>query len=58
MIIETEYSAIEEVTTDSNDDHDIYNLQGICIRRNATQADIDALPAGIYIVNGRKVIVN
>ncbi|MDE6655034.1 MAG: leucine-rich repeat domain-containing protein, partial [Muribaculaceae bacterium] len=36
---------------------DIYNMQGICIRRNATQADIDALPAGLYIIGGKKVYV-
>ncbi len=34
---------------------DIYGLSGIRIRRQATS--LDGLPRGIYIVNGRKVIV-
>ena len=36
---------------------DVYNLQGMRVRRNA---DIDALrtlPAGIYVVSGRKLLV-
>lgn len=35
---------------------DIYSAQGIVIRRNATIYDLDALPAGIYIAGGQKII--
>lgn len=35
----------------------VYNIQGMLIKRNATQADVDALPAGLYIVGGRKLLV-
>lgn len=35
---------------------DIYNLQGICIRRNASADEIRALPRGVYIVGDKKVI--
>ena len=34
---------------------DVYSLSGVCVRRQATS--IDGLGRGIYIVNGRKVIV-
>ena len=37
--------------------NDIYNLQGVCLKRNASQADIDALAPGFYIVGGKKVLV-
>lgn len=37
--------------------NDVYNLQGICVRRGATPEDVNALPSGIYIVNGRKYMV-
>jgi hypothetical protein len=33
----------------------VYNVQGQLVRRNATQAD--GLPAGLYIVNGKKMVV-
>lgn len=36
---------------------DIYTTTGILVKRNATKADIDVLPAGIYIVGGKKVAV-
>lgn len=37
--------------------NDIYNMQGICLKRNATSADIRALRPGLYIIAGKKVLV-
>ncbi len=55
---------IDGVIFDSNDGaadsvrpNDIYNLQGVCLKRNASQADIDALAPGFYIIGGKKVLV-
>ena len=49
---------ISDVTVDDAiGPQDIYTLQGICIKRNATEADIDALPEGLYIIGGKKVYV-
>lgn len=50
-------SGIDNILNDANATADVYNLQGICVRRAATSADVKALPAGIYIVNGAKVAV-
>lgn len=37
---------------------DVYNLQGMAVRRNVNAADaLVGMPQGIYIVNGRKLIV-
>lgn len=37
---------------------DVYNLQGVCVRRAATAAEINTLPAGVYITTeGKKIIV-
>lgn len=36
---------------------DIYTTTGILVKRNATESDIQALPAGIYIAGERKVVV-
>lgn len=38
---------------DENEPANVYNLQGICVRRNAIS--LDGLPSGIYIYKGRKV---
>lgn len=35
---------------------DIYNMQGICVLRQATPDRIEALPPGIYISRGKKFI--
>lgn len=37
--------------------NDIYNLQGVCLKHNALQEDIDALAPGFYIIAGKKVLV-
>ena len=52
-------SGIEYTTADRLHDSpcDIYNLQGILLKRNATQDDIEALTTGLYIIAGRKVYV-
>ena len=37
---------------------DIYNLQGVCVLRNASIDDLRSLPKGIYIANQRKYLVH
>ena len=36
---------------------DVYALDGTLVLRRATEAEIAALPAGIYIAGGRKICV-
>ncbi len=50
-------SGIENVLVGESAATDVYNLQGICVVRGASAADVEALPAGIYIVGGQKVRV-
>ena len=53
-----ETSAIGDVIApETNRPNDIYNLQGICLKRNATEDDVKALRPGFYIIGGKKVIV-
>lgn len=35
----------------------IYTLTGICIKKNATIDDVKALPQGIYVIGGKKVVM-
>ncbi|MDE6653596.1 MAG: leucine-rich repeat domain-containing protein, partial [Muribaculaceae bacterium] len=54
--VEEWVTGISDIEADTDrTPQDIYNMQGICIRRDASQADIDALPAGLYIIGGKKV---
>jgi len=48
---------IDNIINDSAISGDIYNLQGICLKRNATTDDVNALHPGVYIINGRNVLV-
>lgn len=41
----------------ANDPFDVYSIQGAVVLRNATSADISNLERGIYIVNGKKVVI-
>lgn len=58
-IFETmENAGLEEITDNhKNSTNDIYNLQGMCIKREATQEDVKALPPGMYIIGNKKIIV-
>ena len=51
-----EYSALDIISNDSEKVSNIYNLQGILVKRNATKEDFNTLPDGLYIVDGKKVI--
>ncbi|MDE6416230.1 MAG: hypothetical protein K2K68_04295 [Duncaniella sp.] len=36
----------------------VYNLQGVCVRKAATAAEISTLPAGVYVTSeGKKIVV-
>ena len=48
-------SGVEFVYPDDTAKHDVYNLQGIIVKRDATIKDFKALRPGFYIVNGKKV---
>ena len=51
-------SAITGIETDINaSSTDVYNLQGIRVLTAPTQAEINALPAGLYIQKGKKIVV-
>lgn len=53
-------SGIENVLagTDSNAPVDVYNIQGMLVRKQVNPAEaLQNLPRGIYIVSGRKVLV-
>lgn len=53
-------SGIDDVAIDGTSvvvgPNDIYTLQGICLKHNATKEDIDALSPGLYIIGGKKVL--
>lgn len=52
----SEPSGIENINIEKITNSNVYNMQGILIIKNANAEQIDALPAGFYIVNGKKVI--
>lgn len=36
---------------------DVYTAGGVCVKRGATAADLQALPRGVYLTGGRKLLV-
>lgn len=50
-------TGVENVISDKATTGDIYNMQGICVKRAATTEDLNTLPTGIYIINGKKIVV-
>ena len=52
-------SVIVSLTDDTDSPVTVYNLQGIAVKTSASPADyLSGLPAGIYIVNGKKIAVS
>lgn len=41
----------------SMEDNNIYNLQGQCVLVNATETTIKSLNKGIYVINGKKIVI-
>ncbi len=56
-VTDNESSGIESVSPDLGEKADVYNLQGVMIMRQADGDEVRQLPAGMYIVGGRKVFV-
>lgn len=50
-------AGIDDVSADTFGHVDVYNLQGILVKRNISREDIKYLPTGIYIVAGKKILV-
>lgn len=53
---EKDNTFVEEVAV-KNANVDIYNLQGVKVRSNVSHNETTALPSGLYIVDGKKILV-
>lgn len=49
--------ALENGIAPGNESVNIYNVQGILVKENVDATAVNELPAGMYIVNGKKVVV-
>ncbi len=51
-------SAVDGISADDSVLADVYNLQGVAVRKGVALSEAtEGLPAGIYIVNGKKILV-
>lgn len=50
-------SRLAEGLGEANTSVDVYNVQGMKVQSNINKSDIKNLPAGLYIVEGKKVII-
>lgn len=55
-IISIDSSSVDHIESDSKPDN-LYSVDGMLIRRDFDRKDLDKLPAGIYILNGEKLVV-
>ena len=55
-IVISEASGIENINVENSANNNVYNMQGILVIKNANAEQINSLPNGLYIVNGKKVI--
>ena len=58
MVTVTDLSTgIDEIFSDVSMKADIYTLQGVCIKRDATIEDVKSLSSGFYIIGRQKVYI-
>ncbi|MDE6296527.1 MAG: hypothetical protein K2L89_01660 [Muribaculaceae bacterium] len=50
-------TGVESIEADNCESAVVYNLQGIAVNKNASAKDLKTLPAGVYVINGKKVVV-
>lgn len=50
------YTGVEGVTADTDRQTDIYTMTGILLHKGATHEQIEALPAGMYVIGGKKIV--
>lgn len=55
-IVISDASGVENINIEKIATKNIYNMQGILIIKNANAEDINTLPAGLYIIDGKKTI--
>ena len=48
---------IEQGLVSGNELVNIYNVQGMLVKENVSAKAVNELPAGMYIVNGKKVVI-
>ncbi len=49
--------AIDHIVADADGKVDVYTIDGICVLRNADAAAVKNLRNGLYVINGKKVVV-
>lgn len=49
---------VEDVPAQTSALCDVYSLSGVRVLRAATQSQINALPAGVYVIGGKKIMIN
>lgn len=49
--------SVDSVGTDTDSSADVYGVDGRLILRDATPASLRSLPAGLYIFNGKKIVI-
>jgi len=57
MALLDSYTAIKDIFTDENATHNVYNMQGMLLIRDANADAVRSLNTGLYIVGGRKIFV-
>jgi hypothetical protein len=59
IVVSSEKTVISPININKNAVGNVYNLQGILVKKNASLTEAQAtLPNGLYILNGKKIFVN
>lgn len=51
-------TGVHDLTGSESDTVTVYNITGVCLLNNAGKKALESLPAGLYIINGKKTVLN
>lgn len=55
--LNAEEGGVDDIVADNHPEtNNVYNLNGKLVMKNATESDLQALPAGVYIYGNRKIV--
>lgn len=58
LLSDVDFTKVEEITLDEVDkDGDVYTTSGVLLKHNCSKKDLKALAPGVYIINGKKVVI-
>lgn len=56
-ISESEEAGVDQIIPETGEKYDVYNLQGVLVLSKVSKSALQTLSSGMYVINGKKVMI-